>query len=104
LALQYPKSSFNNGPLLIYLTSRDEGRGKAALADLQNDQQLKAAKALKTDGGLTDIKWGALDISDNTSINEFVKRLEKEHGQIDFYIGNAGIAMQGFGKLTALYI
>lgn len=67
------------------------------MADIQNDQQLKAAKALKADGGLTDIRWSALDISDNASIDDFAKAMEKDHGKIDFYIGNAGIAMQGFG-------
>lgn len=62
LALQYPKSSLNNGPLLVYLTARDEGRGKAALEDIQNDAQLASAKALRSQGGLTDIRYLPLDV------------------------------------------
>ena len=98
LALQYPKSSFNNGPLLIYLTSRDKGRGQAALQDLHADKQLKAAKALTSDGGLAEIQFSQLDIADKTSIDAFATFLKQEHGEIDFYIGNAGIALQGFGE------
>ncbi len=97
LALQYPQSSFNNGPLLIYLASRDNGRGQSALDELLQDKQLKCAKALSQDGGLADIKLAELDISSNDSIQKFADLLKKEHGQIDFFIGNAGIAMQGFG-------
>lgn len=102
LALQYPKSALNNGPFLIYLTSRDQGRGQSALKDLQADKQLKAAKALISDGGLADIKYAQLDISNTKSIDDFATFLKKEHGEIDFYIGNAGIAMSGFGRLLLL--
>ena len=53
---------------------------------------------MSQDGGLADIKLAELDISSNDSIKKFVDLLKKEHGQIDFFIGNAGIAMQGFGE------
>lgn len=46
LALQYPSSAFNNGPLLIYLCARDKGRGEEAVKTLEGDAQLKKAKAL----------------------------------------------------------
>lgn len=98
LALQYPKSQFNNGSLLIYLTARDQSRGQKAVEDLKSDKQLKSAKALQEDGGLTDIKYAALDIANKKSIEDFAAFLKKEHGQIDFLINNAGVAIDGFGK------
>jgi len=98
LAIQWSKSSFNSGSdsLLIYLGSRDNSRGQAALDELLQDKQLKDAKALSSDGGLAHIKLAELDISNSKSIDNFVDFVKKEHGQIDFFIGNAGIAMQGF--------
>ena len=98
LALQYPSSAFNNGPLLIYLTARDRGRGEEAVKSLQNDSQLKKAKALATDGGLATIKYHGLDISNEKSIRDFAGFLKKEHPEgIDMVVNNAGIAMDGFG-------
>ncbi|KAL8825943.1 MAG: hypothetical protein Q9170_007597 [Blastenia crenularia] len=97
LALQYPTSSFNNGPFLIYLTARDQHRGEEAVAALHNDAQLKAAKALSSDGGPTSIKYHALDISQSNSITDFASFLKDEHPDgIDMVVNNAGIAMQGF--------
>jgi len=85
LALQYPKSPLNDGLLLIYLTARDKGRGEEALKFLQNDPELKKAKALVSDGGLTDIKFHELDISKTKSIQEFSSFLRKQHPDgIDF--------------------
>lgn len=101
LALQYPKSALNNGPLLIYLTARDKGRGEAALKSLLEDSQLKKAKALRSDGGLTDIQYHALDISDTMSIRGFADFLRKEHEEgIDFVVNNAGkrFLLQGYRK------
>ncbi|KAF2470640.1 carbonyl reductase [Lindgomyces ingoldianus] len=97
LALEYPKSPINNGPLLIYLTARDRGRGEAAVKDLFEDAQLKKAKALSADGGLSDIRYYSLDIADSKSISMFAAYLKQAHGGgVDFVINNAGIAMQGF--------
>jgi NAD(P)-dependent dehydrogenase (short-subunit alcohol dehydrogenase family) len=99
LALQYPKSTLNNGPLLIYLTARDQGRGEAAVKELEQDSQLKQAKALKADGGLSEIKFHKLDITDSNSIKSLADHLKQAHGDgIDFVINNAGIALNGFGK------
>ena len=98
LALEYPSSAFNNGPLLIYLTARDQGRGEEAIKTLRNDVQLKKAKALAADGGLATIKHHGLDISEPKSITDFAAFLKKEHPDgIDVVINNAGIAMTGFG-------
>ncbi|KEF60409.1 uncharacterized protein A1O9_01970 [Exophiala aquamarina CBS 119918] len=97
LALQYPKSSFNDGPLLIYLTARDEQRGKTALGSILQDAQLKETKVLRSHGGLTDVQYLNLDISSKHSIEEFAAHLKAEHpGGIDFLVNNAAIAMQGF--------
>ncbi|KAJ9660961.1 hypothetical protein H2201_006689 [Coniosporium apollinis] len=97
LALQYPKSAYNNGPLLIYLTARDKSRGEEALKNIHNDAELKKAKALAADGGLTDVKFHELDIDSTDSIRSFASFLKKEHPQgVDFVINNAAIAMTGF--------
>jgi carbonyl reductase 1 len=82
---------------LIYLTARDQGRGEAALKDLEQDAQLKQAKALKADGGLSEIKFHLLDITSSSSIKTLAEHLKQAHGDgIDFVINNAGIAMDGF--------
>ncbi|KAI8934729.1 hypothetical protein NX059_008419 [Plenodomus lindquistii] len=97
LALQYPTSPANSGSFLIYLTARDQGRGEAAIKDLEQDAQLKKAKALKADGGLSEIKYHKLDITDSSSMQSFAQDLQKAHGDgIDFVINNAGIALNGF--------
>ncbi len=98
MALQYPSSSFNSGPLLIYLTARDQGKGEAAVKALQDDPQLKKARALARDGGLASIKYYPLDISKRQSIMNFASFLKEEHSEgIDMVVNNAGIAMDGFG-------
>lgn len=97
LALQYPSSTFNNGPLLIYLTARDAKRGQDAVSALQQDDQLTKAKALSTHGGLSTIRYHALDVSKPQSITNMASFLKKEHPDgIDIVINNAGIALDGF--------
>jgi carbonyl reductase 1 len=102
LALQYPKSPLNSGPFLIYLTARDKGRGEAAVKDLEQDAQLKQAKALKADGGLSEIKFHQLDVTDTASVEKLAQDLKSAHGEhgVDFVINNAGIALNGFGSYT----
>jgi carbonyl reductase 1 len=97
LALQYPSSKFNTGPLLIYLTARNEERGRAALEKIQSDPQLKKASALRSHGGLTDVQYLPLDIDSTQSIDAFATTIKKQHPEgIDFLINNAAIAMDGF--------
>ena len=97
LALQYPQSAFNNGPLLIYLTARNEERGKAALDSINSDAALKKAKALRADGGLSDVQYLPLDINSQDSIKAFSSKIKEAHPDgIDFLVNNAGIAMNGF--------
>lgn len=101
LALQYPKSTLNDGPFLVYLTARDRHRGEAALQQLQTDTQLKSAKALAQDGGPTAVKYRQLDISDSKSIDSFCEFLRKEHPEgIDVLVNNAGVALDGFGRFS----
>lgn len=99
LALQYPASPLNNGQFLVYLTARDDARGNEALNQLENDAQLKKARALAADGGLTTLKFHNLDIRNAGSIQALRDYLKATHPDgIDFVINNAGIAMQGFGE------
>lgn len=97
LALQYPKSSFNDGPFLIYLTARNKERGEKAITEILQDSQLKDAKALREQGGLSDIRLCLLDIDSQDSIKSFADHLKKEHPEgIDVLLNNAGIALEGF--------
>lgn len=99
LALQYPSSSLNNGPLVIYLTARDQARGEQALSDIRSDPELTAAKALRQDGGLTDVKYAPLDIADEASRKKFEEFLKEEHPEgIDVLVNNGGIALNGFSE------
>lgn len=93
LALQYPSSTFNTGTFLIYLTARDQNRGESALKSLYEDVELKKAKVLRPDGGLADVKYHHLDISDNNSIRGFADHLKREHAEgVDFVVNNAGMS------------
>lgn len=99
LALQYPQSPLNAGSLLVYLTARDASRGEAAVKALHEEEQLRKAKALVTDGGPTEIKFRQLDIGDEKSVDAFAEFIKKEHhDKIDFVINNAGVAFDGFSK------
>jgi len=100
LALQYPKSSLNTGPLLIYLTARSSTRGEEAVKTLLADPQLKAAKALTQDGGLSTITFGYLDITDESSIRYFKDLVKKGYPDgIDILVNNAGIYIDASGKI-----
>ena len=62
---------------------------------MNQDPQLRDAKALAQDGGDTTIKYRALDISSSKSIDEFCTFLKKEHPEgIDVVINNAGIVLR----------
>ncbi|KAL1617844.1 hypothetical protein SLS54_007626 [Diplodia seriata] len=102
LALQYPASALNTGPLLIYLTARDASRGQAALKTLEADDQLLKAKVLQAQGGPVSLAFKELDVSKNATIDAFARDLQQAHGSIDVVINNAGIAMDGFGALSPL--
>ena len=67
------------------------------MKELLEDGQLKQSKALTSDGGLSEIRFHQLDITDSSSIRSFAEDLKKAHGDgIDIFINNAGIALQGF--------
>jgi carbonyl reductase 1 len=72
------------------------------LSELSQDPQLKKAKALKADGGLSEIKFHAFDVTDKNSVSTFVEHLKEQHGEgsLDFIINNAGIALDGFGEFA----
>ena len=71
------------------------------MKDLEQDPQLKQAKAMKADGGLSEIKFHLLDITNSESIKTLADHLKQAHSDgIDFVINNAGIAMDGFSTST----
>ena len=89
----------NNGNFLIYLTARNRERGEEALENLKKDEKLSKAKALASNGGLTDIKYHQLDIGDTKSIDALKNYLHNEHPDgIDILINNAGVALNGFSQ------
>ncbi len=65
---------------IVYLTARDEGRGKEAVAKL-NQEGLQP-------------KFHQLDINDGESIARLREHLKKTHGGLDILINNAGIAFK----------
>jgi len=64
----------------VYLTARDEGRGKAAVAELEKE-------------GLHP-KFHQLDIEDVKSIENLKQYLQKTYGGIDILVNNAGFAFK----------
>lgn len=81
-------------------TPRSSARGEKAVKALLSDPQLKAAKALKEDGGLATIIFNILDISHENSIHSFKDLVKKKHPDgIDILINNAGIFMEALGKI-----
>ena len=65
----------------VYLTSRDIGRGKQAVADLEKE-------------GLSP-KYHQLDVTDQKSLETFRDYIKKKYEGIDILVNNAGIA---FGR------
>ncbi|XP_071087201.1 carbonyl reductase [NADPH] 1-like [Haliotis cracherodii] len=62
----------------VFLTSRDEGRGQAAVADLNKE-------------GLQP-KFHQLDINDRSSVDQLKSFLQATYGGLDVLVNNAGIA------------
>ncbi|XP_053605011.1 carbonyl reductase [NADPH] 1-like [Plodia interpunctella] len=63
---------------VVYLTSRDEGRGRAAVAEL-NKLGLKPV-------------YHQLDVANRESVKRFSEHLKKTHGGIDILVNNAAVA------------
>ena len=64
----------------VYLTSRDEGRGLAAVAELNKE-------------GLQP-KFHVLDIGNEETVTKFRDFMKEQHGGIDVLVNNAGIAFK----------
>jgi NAD(P)-dependent dehydrogenase (short-subunit alcohol dehydrogenase family) len=64
--------------MTVYLGSRDETRGREAEAEA------------KADG---DVRYVALDVTDETTLKAALGRIEAEHGRLDVLINNAGVAV-----------
>ena len=63
---------------VVYLTCRDEGRGKVAV------------NSLKSQG--VDATFHQLDLESQESVNQFAAYLKAHHGGLDALVNNAGIA------------
>jgi NAD(P)-dependent dehydrogenase (short-subunit alcohol dehydrogenase family) len=68
--------------LRIVLTSRDEAKGREALADLQKE-------------GL-DVLFHVLDVTDPVSVRSLARYLENEHDRVDVLVNNAGILLGSY--------
>lgn len=89
LAFQYPSSTFNRGPLLIYMTSRNKESGEKALQTVT--QQIKEGLA-STDSPPVEVKLLLLDIESEESIAAFAASLAASHPEgIDIVINNAAV-------------
>ncbi|KDQ61294.1 hypothetical protein JAAARDRAFT_152450 [Jaapia argillacea MUCL 33604] len=66
------------------LTARDEGRGLAALKEIQEVVPSSAK-----------IDFLKLDIDSQTSIQELASEIKERHGKVDLLINNAAIAFKG---------
>jgi len=67
-------------PGIVYLTARDEARGKAAVAEL-NKWNLKP-------------EFHQLDITSKESISKFADFIKTKHGGLDVLVNNAAIAFK----------
>ena len=98
LALEYPRSSINDGDLLIHLTARDYDRGQKAKEEISADPELEKAGVLSLHGGPVKINCASLDLADPRSIQAFAKGMIDSHPDgIDIVINNAGVAHDGYG-------
>lgn len=70
------QSLLQNGPhpSLVYLTARDEARGREAVQDVS-----KYATESK-------VQYHQLDIGDPTSIDAFASYIKQEHGSVDVLV------------------
>ena len=65
---------------IVYLTARDEERGKTAVEELKKEN--------------LNPRFHQLDINDQESITRLRDHLVKEHGGLDILVNNAGIAFK----------
>ncbi|KAF0489344.1 carbonyl reductase NADPH 1-like [Gigaspora margarita] len=92
LALSYANLS-SSQPLTILLTARDPILGQDSTDKLY--EELKPRNVLTDDGGNVDLKFLCLDITDEQSIKDVKKVIEKDYGGLDVLINNAAIAFKG---------
>lgn len=91
LAFQYSSSTFNRGPLLIYMTSRNKESGEKALQTVT--QQIQEHQATTKDASPpVEVKLALLDIESDESIAAFAASMAANHpGGIDILINNAAV-------------
>lgn len=65
------------------------GGDKIVIGDVLDDIGPKTVESLEAEGGSA--AYHTLDVTDETSVNGFIDRVEKDHGPIDVFINNAGI-------------
>ncbi|RIB01571.1 hypothetical protein C2G38_2009949 [Gigaspora rosea] len=92
LALSYASLS-SSQPLTILLTARNPALGQNSADKLH--EELKPKNVLTDDGGIVDLKFLSLDITDEQSIKDVKKVIEKDYGGLDVLINNAAIAFKG---------
>ncbi|KAK3099904.1 hypothetical protein FSP39_011527 [Pinctada imbricata] len=73
------------GEIDVFLTARDEGRGKEAVQNLTAELSTTKNKP----------KFHQLDITDKSSIDRLRDFIQKEYGGLDILVNNAAIAFKG---------
>ncbi|CAO1613977.1 unnamed protein product [Parajaminaea phylloscopi] len=103
-ASQSPASSSSPSPLTLYFTARNVERGQqsfeALRKELQEQKTSDGNAVLSEDGGLTQLIFHQLDITDAGSRQALRDTLKKDQGGLDLLINNAGIAVDGFTPET----
>jgi Dehydrogenases with different specificities (related to short-chain alcohol dehydrogenases) len=65
--------------MTVYLGARDEGRGLAAVAEIDGD-----------------VRFVRLDVTDESTVQDAFRRVEEEFGRLDLLVNNAGV-VSGWG-------
>lgn len=63
--------------MTVYLGARDDGRGRAAAAEIEGD-----------------VRFVRLDVTDGSTVEAAVKRVEHDYGRLDVLVNNAGVAVE----------